>query len=137
MRVVVPPKDEMRPKPVTPAQYRFLYMKHTFTMASTGKPMLYITYEIKSNGPNPDEVTIGRKFTEGYVMQEEMMWKLNGIHVAATGEDIPSQECDIEELINYVIGRVRNVEMSGQLIIDNYGGSPSNKIKGHPVAVTP
>ena len=134
MRVTVPTQDDMRPKPVIPGLYTIIYSKYSFKVSEKGNPMLWITFEIRSQGANPDDNTIGRKFTDGYLLNEDGFWKLNALVIACTGHGLDAGDMEVEDLINKAIADITNVEILAQLEIDTYQGNPRNRIKGEPTA---
>lgn len=56
------------------------------------------------------ESTIGQNVLESYSLQENAMWKLNSLYKQVTDENLPHQDFEMDELVNFLKDALKGQE---------------------------
>lgn len=121
MKITVPEKFGI--DPVAAGVYKALVSKTEVvtTEAKPGKaskPMIKVEYTLQSQGPNPQEKTIGRKVFDNLVISEETLWRVDIAVRAATGAGIPKGDYEIDELVMKLTSLIENKEVMLRLDVE-------------------
>jgi hypothetical protein len=127
------PKD-MGVKAISEAVYQGTISKVELRTSKKGDPMISYEYTILSQGPDPEEKTIGRKVFDQSVLTDDVLWRHNIIVKAATGQEIPQLlEPEKEYSIDELFGAISNWVLNKNVILvigkESYEGKENNKVK--------
>lgn len=117
MKINVP--ENMGPQPVPDFVYKASITKTEVKAALTGSLMVVCEYTILSEGNDPTQNTVGRKVFDNLVLQESTLWKVNIAVKAATGQNIPKGDYEIDELAGLISNLLLNKEVMLKIGTEN------------------
>lgn len=134
MKIVIP--KELSLPSIPPGVYRATFTGHKYRTTSTEKPALQLELTLKTQGPNPDVKTVGRKIFDLITLSEDTMWRLNMPFKAVTGVDLPAgTEFSVEELIAFVTGSLMGQDVVINTDLREYQGTMRDNIKSYQTIV--
>lgn len=113
--------------PVPPGIYKARVSMEQ-VVAKSGTPMAKVVYSLLGNGPDGKSVA-NRKAFDNITIEESMVWKLNTLYKACTGDDLPQESFTQDELFLLVKNVAEGHTVSVELTTEVYNDKENNKVK--------
>lgn len=85
-------------------------------LSQAKKPKITVKWLIQSEYSGDHgkdyESTIGQNVLESYSLQENAMWKLNGLYKQVTGDNLPHKDFEMEELVEFLKDALKGQEFA-------------------------
>lgn len=128
MRVTVNQKDFSQ-EPVPGSIYQARFKKHKQTESEAGNPNLWLTFELLTQGSNPEIDTVGRTVTDNVTISKESMWRVNEVFEAATGESLIDKDWELEEFVEMYISNLQDKIFTLDVKVTTFKGKLRNSIE--------
>lgn len=132
MEVYIPKSFDQ--SPITPGVYKATITKSDLKRTKDNtKDMISLQFTISSNGPDPNEKTMGRKLFENLLLTEDSLWRADLVFKAATGKKIPEvlepeKSYSTDEFYGFFSNLVINKEVILVVGVEVYEGKTQNKV---------
>jgi hypothetical protein len=83
-------------------------------------PMLKIEHTLRTQGPDSEVNTVGKKVIDFILLTPEAIWKANLYVNACTGKDIETGDWTVEELEAFISNSILNKDCTLDLSIDSF-----------------